>query len=72
VKLSIVTASYRSALTIDEFTAARSRLRTDTDDIELVMVTDGSPDVASRLRYIEPIRGWSPSISRATSATARR
>ncbi|MEA2794540.1 MAG: hypothetical protein QOI87_1920, partial [Bradyrhizobium sp.] len=45
---------------------------TDTDDIELVMVTDGSPDVASRSRCIEPIRGWSPSISRATSATARR
>jgi hypothetical protein len=27
LKLSIVTALYRSALTIDEFTAARSRLR---------------------------------------------
>lgn len=45
MKLSIVTTLYQSAATIDEFcrrafTAAESV----TDDIELVMVNDGSPD----------------------------
>jgi putative glycosyltransferase len=45
MKLSIVTTLYRSAATIDEFhrriMAAAERL---TDDIELVLVNDGSPD----------------------------
>ena len=45
MKLSIVTTLYRSTATIDEFyqraLAAAERI---TDDIELIMVNDGSPD----------------------------
>jgi putative glycosyltransferase len=45
VKLSIVTTLYRSAATIDEFyRRAISAAQSITDDIELVMVNDGSPD----------------------------
>jgi putative glycosyltransferase len=45
VKLSIVTTLYRSALTIDEFySRALAAAELITDDIELVMVNDGSPD----------------------------
>jgi putative glycosyltransferase len=45
VKLSIVTTLYRSAATIDEFyRRAISAAEPITDDVELVMVNDGSPD----------------------------
>jgi len=50
VKLSIVTTLYRSAATIDEFyrriAAAAAPL---ADDIEIVMVNDGSPDSSLEL-----------------------
>ena len=45
MKLSIVTTLYQSALTIDEFyRRALAAAELITDDIELVMVNDGSPD----------------------------
>jgi putative glycosyltransferase len=45
VKLSIVTTLYRSAATIDEFySRAMKAAEAITDDIELIMVNDGSPD----------------------------
>jgi putative glycosyltransferase len=45
VKLSIVTTLYRSAANIDEFyRRAMEAAQAITDDIELVMVNDGSPD----------------------------
>jgi putative glycosyltransferase len=45
VKLSIVTTLYRSAATIDEFySRAMKAAEAITNDIELVMVNDGSPD----------------------------
>jgi putative glycosyltransferase len=45
MKLSIVTTLYRSASTIDEFyRRALAAAESITDDIELVMVNDGSPD----------------------------
>jgi putative glycosyltransferase len=45
VKLSIVTTLYRSAASIDEFySRAMNAAEAITDDIELVMVNDGSPD----------------------------
>jgi len=45
VKLSIVTTLYRSATTIDEFyRRAMAAAEALTQDIELVMVNDGSPD----------------------------
>jgi putative glycosyltransferase len=45
VKLSIVTTLYRSAANIEEFYArAMKAAKSITDDIELVMVNDGSPD----------------------------
>jgi putative glycosyltransferase len=50
VKLSIVTTLYRSAATIDEFyRRAISAAQSITDDIELVMVNDGSPDESIEL-----------------------
>jgi putative glycosyltransferase len=45
VKLSIVTTLYRSAASVDEFySRAMKTAQTITNDIELVMVNDGSPD----------------------------
>jgi len=45
VKLSIVTTLYRSAASIEEFySRAMKAAEAITDDIELVMVNDGSPD----------------------------
>jgi putative glycosyltransferase len=45
VKLSIVTTLYRSASNIDEFYArAMEAAKSITDDVELLMVNDGSPD----------------------------
>lgn len=45
MRLSIVTTLYRSALTIDEFyRRALAAAEPIADDIELVMVNDGSPD----------------------------
>ena len=45
MKLSIVTTLYRSASSIDEFyRRAMKAAEPITDDIELVMVNDGSPD----------------------------
>jgi putative glycosyltransferase len=45
VKLSIVTTLYRSAATIELFYGrAMKAAQTVTDDIELIMVNDGSPD----------------------------
>jgi putative glycosyltransferase len=45
VRLSIVTTLYQSALTINEFyLRAIASAESITDDIELVMVNDGSPD----------------------------
>jgi putative glycosyltransferase len=45
VKLSIVTTVYRSATTINEFCSrAMKAAEAITDDIELVIVNDGSPD----------------------------
>jgi putative glycosyltransferase len=45
VKLSIVTTLYRSAASIDEFyRRAMQAAELITDDVELVMVNDGSPD----------------------------
>jgi len=45
VRISIVTTLYQSALTIDEFyRRALAAAELITDDIELVMVNDGSPD----------------------------
>lgn len=45
MKLSMVTTLYRSAATIDEFyDRAMKAAEAITDDIELVMVNDGSPD----------------------------
>jgi putative glycosyltransferase len=50
VKLSIVTTLYRSAATIDEFyRRAISAAEPITDEIELVMVNDGSPDESIEL-----------------------
>jgi putative glycosyltransferase len=50
VKLSIVTTLYRSAATIDEFyRRAIAVAQSITDDIELVMVNDGSPDESIEL-----------------------
>jgi putative glycosyltransferase len=50
VKLSIVTTLYRSAETIDEFyRRAMSAAEAQADDIELIMVNDGSPDVSLEL-----------------------
>lgn len=45
VRLSIVTSLYRSARTIDEFyRRALAAAEPITDDVELIMVNDGSPD----------------------------
>ncbi len=45
VKLSVVTTLYRSADTFDEFTRRAIEAASDvTDDFEIVMVNDGSPD----------------------------
>src|SRR5947209_20187811 len=45
VKLSIVTTIYRSAATINEFySRAMKAAEPIADDIEMVMVNDGSPD----------------------------
>jgi putative glycosyltransferase len=47
VKLSIVTTLYRSAANVDEFyRRAMKAAEAFTDDIELVMVNDGSPDAS--------------------------
>ena len=59
MKLSIVTTLYRSAATIDEFyRRAISAAEPITDDIELVMVNDGSPDesieIALELHRADP------------------
>ena len=45
MKLSIVTTLYRSATSIDEFyRRAMKAAEAITDNIELVIVNDGSPD----------------------------
>ena len=50
VKLSIVTTLYRSAATINEFyRRAMSAAEAQADDIELIMVNDGSPDASLEL-----------------------
>ena len=50
MKLSIVTTLYRSAETIDEFyRRAMSAAEAQADDIELIMVNDGSPDASLEL-----------------------
>jgi len=50
VKLSVVTTLYRSAATINEFyRRAMSAAEAQADEVELIMVNDGSPDASLEL-----------------------